>query len=139
MPMPRRRMDELGTGIGPASIPYSRAPEEDPFMGMLDPNREQDALAFLQKNQGGGQEDVQAPPDQGMTPPPPEAAAPTSDQLSDQDLATMTAPQDTGQDPQIAQVIAALEDPNTPPETRQRVETMLALAARRRMAGLTQA
>jgi hypothetical protein len=52
--------------------------------------------------------------------------------LSDQDLAQMTE----GGDPDVARVIQALEDPNTPPEMRQRIETMLSIAARRRLAGV---
>lgn len=143
MPAPRRRLDEIGAGLGPASIPYSRVQGED-AMPMLDPQRQQEALAMLQGNQGAPDEELdQGAPDMGAPPMgAPDMGAgpadPTTDQLSDQDLETMAgggAPAG-GQDPAIAQVLQALEDPNTPPEVRQRIETMISLAARRRMAGI---
>jgi hypothetical protein len=106
-------------------------------MSMLDPNKQQEAIEMLQSNQGPGSspEEASLPAEDAPLSPPSAAgpgAAPTSDQLSDQDLAQMTE----GGDPDVARVIQALEDPNTPPEMRQRIETMLSIAARRRLAGV---
>lgn len=149
MPMPRRK-PELGVGLGPSVVPYSRNNEENPLVSMLDPSKQQEALAFLGQNQGAGDEESMAPPPQEGAPPPAELGAgmgemggdpgtPDSSMLSDVDLQAMqpnqAAPQG-GQDPQVAAVIAALQNPDTPPEMKQRIETMLSLSARRRLAGL---
>lgn len=106
---------------------------------MLDPQKQQEALQMLQGNQAPEEESV-APQDEGAAPMGApdmggEAATPTSDQLSNEDLAQLGGGP-SGQDPQVDQIIQALEDPNTPPEIRQRIQTMIGLAARRRMAGI---
>lgn len=59
-----------------------------------------------------------------------------SSALSDEDLAGMV---DQQADPEMAtaeELMAALENPETPPEVKQMIEMQLATAARRRMAGL---
>lgn len=60
----------------------------------------------------------------------------TSDQLTGEDLAALTG--DVGSvDPEEAQVeemMMAMEDPNTPPEVKQQLQSIIELAARRRMA-----
>jgi hypothetical protein len=61
-----------------------------------------------------------------------------SSQLSDDDLAGMAEGGDAVgyEDLQLQQMEAALNDPSTPPEQRAMLEQQLALAARRRMAGV---
>lgn len=138
MPTPRRK-PEVGVGLGPATVPYSRTNGDNT---MLDPSAQQQATQFLASRQSGGapqgddlfEEDGQAPPP-ATTPPP---GAPDSGQLTDQALQGMQggAPQGPSQDPQISAVIAALDNPNTPPEMKQRIEMMLSMSARRRLAGI---
>lgn len=114
-------------------------------MGMLDPAKQAEAIAAMQAAGAGGEEEDEemmqgapppASPAPGMEAVPSPTGAPMSDQLTDDDLAAMVGEGSQPQDPQVAQVIAALEDPNTDPAIRQQIETMMAMAARRRMAGL---
>jgi hypothetical protein len=98
-------------------------------MGMLSPQQQAAASASMQVQPDD--EETGEPP---MVPPPgapsPATGAPMSDQLANEDLAAMM------QDPQVAQVTALLDDPNADPRLRQQAETMIALAARRRLAGV---
>lgn len=61
-----------------------------------------------------------------------------SSMLSDDDLATMAQQGDAVgyEDLQLQQMEAALNDPATPPEERAMLEQQLALAARRKLAGV---
>lgn len=117
-------------------------------MPMLDPAQQAAAIASMQTNNGPGAEMEEEDPTMGGTAPAPtlgEAAAPspmdaggapTTDQIPTEGLAAMVGQDSGGQDPQVAEVIAAMEDPNTPPEVLQNIQAMLAMAARRRMAGV---
>lgn len=63
----------------------------------------------------------------------------STDDLTGNDLAALGQPIGDLQSPeeqQIAQMDAALNDPNTPPEQQAQLQQMLDLAARRRLAGL---
>lgn len=141
-----RRRPEDAVGLGPGSVPYDRTGGS-----MLNSDQQAQALQYL--NQGGAQQGG-APPQAPQGPPPvaqgqptaPPAqpqggllasagGQPTSDQFSDEELAALGGGGQQ-QDPQVQAAIAALEDPNTPPDTRQAIQTMLAIAARRRMAGI---
>jgi hypothetical protein len=61
-----------------------------------------------------------------------------SDQLTGADLGAMGGDVGSPEDIEVAQLEAALQDPNTPPEIMQAIQQQLALAARRRLAGLGQ-
>lgn len=109
-------------------------------MSMLDPNKQQEAIAAMQGGAAGVEEEpVEETQDVGAglggLPPAAPTDGVTSDQLGNEDLETM-ATGGGGEDPDVAAVIQALEDPNTPPQQKQQIEMMLALAARRRMAGI---
>lgn len=116
-------------------------------MPMLDPAAQQEAIAMMQgqqTNNGPGammeEEPMGGPEAMGAGMPPEQpGTAPMSDQIPTEGLAAMVGGDQGapgGQDPEVAQVIAALQDPNTPPETRANIEAMLAMAARRQMAGI---
>lgn len=63
---------------------------------------------------------------------------PSSDQLSNVDLAQLGQPVDlqSPEDQEVAQMEAALDDPATPPQVKQQIMQELDLAARRRLAGM---
>ena len=70
---------------------------------------------------------------------PQQGGAPNTDAMSDVDLAALGAPVQGLQTPeelQVAQMEQALTDPNTSPDQRMAIEGQLAIAARRKMAGL---
>lgn len=56
-----------------------------------------------------------------------------TDALTGQDLAAMGGEVDP-EAAEVEELLAALEDPNTPPEMRDQIEQQIAIAARRRMA-----
>jgi hypothetical protein len=65
--------------------------------------------------------------------------AASTDDLTGNDLAALSQPiggMDSPEDAEVAQLEAALNDPNTPPDQQQQLAQMLDLAARRRLAGL---
>lgn len=62
--------------------------------------------------------------------------APDSSMLSEQDLAGMVGAEADPTQASADQMIAALQDPNTPLEIKQQIEMQLTTAARRRMAGM---
>lgn len=59
-----------------------------------------------------------------------------TDQLTGADLGAMGGDVGSPEDIEVAQLEAALNDPETPPDMIQAIQQQLALAARRRMAGL---
>lgn len=77
---------------------------------------------------GGGLPGVPQEPAQGGS----------TDQLTGDDLAALSGEQDVGnpEDVAVAQMEAALDDPNTPPDVKAQIQQQLDLAARRRLAGL---
>jgi hypothetical protein len=63
--------------------------------------------------------------------------APTTDQLTGDQLGALVGDQGaTPEDLQAQELEAALNDPNTPPEEKAQIEAMIALAARRSLAGV---
>lgn len=62
----------------------------------------------------------------------------STDQLSDEELAAMASPGSTVDfdQLQLQQMEAAMNSPDTPPEERAMLQQQLAVAARRRMAGV---
>jgi hypothetical protein len=107
---------------------------------------DQGAPAPAGPDQGGMPPDAQGmPPDQGMPMLAQMGAGgqgapdPTTDGMSDVDLAALGAPvqgMQTPEEMQVAQMEQALTDPNTSPDQRAAIEAQLAIAARRRFAGL---
>jgi hypothetical protein len=122
----------MGTGAGVPDIPYDRTAMEVP---VVDPTQRPE----LQDEQL---------PEEGMGMPPADpgqamggldslsglGAGGESEAIPTEELAGMVSA-----DPDAVQgeeLIAALEDPNTPPEIKAQIQEMLATAARRRMAGI---
>jgi hypothetical protein len=62
----------------------------------------------------------------------------TSDQLTGEDLASLGGDPGlmTPEDQEVAEMEAALDDPNTPPEVKQQLQQIIELAARRRMGSM---
>jgi hypothetical protein len=120
--MPLRRPDEeLAVGSGPMNIGYDRA-------GVAGVTSQADAPSILAAAQG--EPEPTAPTGLAGFAPPTEDTS----QLSDEDLAAMA-----GEDPDeeaVAEMMAALEDPNTPPEQKAILQRELMLAAQRQAAGL---
>lgn len=87
---------------------------------------------------------VGAPPGAGVDPTgadPTAAGAPSTDQVSTPALAALQGPgvdasQALPPDAQVEQILPLLSDPNTPPDQKAMLQAQLALAARRRMAGV---
>lgn len=92
---------------------------------------------------GGGAEGLGEPALAGLgggLPTDPAAASGglSSDQLTGDQLAALSSPLEgvlSPEEQEVEQLDAALNDPNTPPEQRQMIEQMMALAARRRLMG----
>lgn len=153
--MPRRRLEEL-TGeamTGQPRIPYDRT---DPMVDVAAP---QGGAPSFEGAPGGGPADAGA----GAAPPAPQDLASllgglggadqpgagilgalgggvgqNTDQLTGADLGAMGGDVGSPEDIEVAQLEAALNDPNTPPQMIQAIQQQLALAARRRLAGVGQ-
>lgn len=131
--MRRRKLeeDQIPTGAGEVQVPFDRTDMEDEMgpgggppapaaggtPGLLSAAAGPPA-AGLAGGLGGGLEG-------GNT-----------DLLSESDLSDLGGEEFSPEDAELEEMIAALEDPNTPPEVRQMIEQQLAVAARRRLAGL---
>lgn len=62
----------------------------------------------------------------------------STDDLTGTDLGAMGGDVGSAEDIEVAQMLSALQDPNTPPDVMQAIQQQLALAARRRLAGVGQ-
>lgn len=141
--LPQIDPTQLGAGQGAADIPYDRTAEEVPPV-MPRPGEEQLPDAPIP----GGTEETNEPGFPAATPGMEAGPAagnadllaglgggqPDSSSLSDDDLAGLVQ----GDPAQFSadQLLQMLQDPNTPPDVKQLIETQLATAARRRMAGM---
>lgn len=145
--------------MGDPRIPYDRT---DPTVPVAAPQGAPSALpggqppdlGQLAPAQGGGASSILAGlggADQGQLDPTgglggglpqgggfdPAAGAGTTDDLTGAQLGELTSPLQatTPEEVEVAQLEAALDDPNTPPEVKTQIQQMLDLAARRRLAG----
>lgn len=149
--MARKRLQEM-TGQVPAGdprIPYDRTdpmvqgpPVGGPDLGAMPPGAPPGLGGLPPQPPGGavpGQPDLAtlAGP-QAMGPAAAMGQGGGTDMMSDVDLAALAQPVNVGtpEEEQARALEAALTDPNTSPVERQQIEQMLAMTARRRMAGL---
>lgn len=124
MALPRRRRDELATGVQD-EVPYDRT------------GLSVGSIGEAQEPQVGlGQLGEEAPLDAAPGEVLPMASGETPDMAGD--LAALDEAPDLGgeEDLMVQEMAAALEDPNVPPEDKAMIEQELALAARRRLAGV---
>jgi hypothetical protein len=147
---------QAGPGPTDAAMPASALPPGAPDMGALGTNTAPTGgggLESLLAQLGGG--GAGAPGLGGALGGPPQGLDPTAagaggdpsglggpastDDLTGNDLAALTQPVgglQSPEDQEAAQLSAALDDPNTPPDQKAQLAQMLDLAARRRFAGL---
>ncbi len=143
----RRRLQELEGGVPDQRIPYDRT---DPMVD-VQAGGPQAAPPAFEGAPGGGPAMGGPSPGPGLAgfdlgalgAPPEEAggvgAGLDTDQLTGEDLAALSGEGLDGLTPEeleVQQMSMALEDPNTPPEEKAQIEQLLAMAARRRIAGI---
>lgn len=119
MPPIRRRLEEDPVGFGDERVPYDRANpvegEPAPVPQGMQPGEPEGLLApqtgtGMLGEMGGGE--------------------PTTDQMSTDQLEQMSSGSEADE------MLAALEDPNVPPEVKEQIQAEIAMAARRRFAGM---
>ena len=146
MAAPPQAGGQPGIGMPESAMPASALPPGAPDLGALGGDAQPGILDQLGQGgggapQGGGLEALLG--GAGGAAGGAAAGAPgvpgSTDNLTGNDLAALAQPVNDLQSPeeqQVAQMDAALNDPNTPPEVQAQLQQMLDLAARRRIAGL---
>jgi hypothetical protein len=149
---PMQQMGAPAQAAGPqasampgSAMPASALPPGAPDLGTLGgsvPPPDQLGLSGVGGDAGspllGGGAD-QPPPGLAGAAPDAGGVPGSTDDLTGNDLAALAQPigdLQSPEDQQVAQMDAALNDPNTPPEQRAQLQQLLDLAARRRLAGL---
>lgn len=130
----KRRPDETATGAGDPNIPYDQSPQQLPMpndpMAMGPPDGGgQDPLAAMGLSGGADMGIGSAPPDLGGLGAP-QGQGPAPNAGMDPGLGAGSG------NSEVDAMIAALDDPNTPPEVRSQIQQELDLAARRLLAGM---
>lgn len=123
----RRRRDDLAVGVED-EVPYDQT-------GMI--GEETPPLAPDAPTSGGGMDLGALGQEQGMGEMPLGSLAPTDPAIGQDDMMMEESPEEmmTPEEIEVEQMAAALEDPSVPPEQKAQIEQMLALAARRQLAG----